>query len=47
MKVKKKTKTDAEIPAASMSDIAFPNVLASIGHGQGEEGVLETLQVRP
>ncbi|MDO9547030.1 MAG: ABC transporter substrate-binding protein [Pelolinea sp.] len=30
-----------------LSDIAFPNMLAAIGHGQGSEGVLETLQVRP
>jgi len=31
----------------SMAEIAHPNVLAAIGKGQGDEGVLETLQVRP
>jgi NitT/TauT family transport system substrate-binding protein len=31
----------------SMADIAHSNVLAAVGKGQGDEGVLETLQVRP
>ncbi len=31
----------------SMADIAFPNMLSAVGMGQGEQGVLETLQVRP
>jgi len=31
----------------SMAEIAFPNVLSAVGKGQGEAGVLETLQVRP
>ena len=31
----------------SMADIAFANVLSAVGQGQGQEGVLETLQVRP
>jgi NitT/TauT family transport system substrate-binding protein len=30
-----------------LSDVAFPNVLAAIGVGQGAEGALEKLQVRP
>ncbi len=31
----------------SMSEIAYPNVVASIGERQGEPGVLEDLQYRP